>query len=132
MRQFFIPFALIAAPLVAGAQERAIEDVISRQLEAFTARDVETAWTFASPMIQGIFRTPENFGTMVRAGYPMVWDNENLRFLDQTVGGARVQQDVLIQGPNGAEWLLEYEMVETPDGWRINGVRILPVPEPVS
>ena len=57
MRQFLAACAMLLA--LAGmvrAQDRgAIEDVIGRQLEAFNQRDVEMAWTYASPMIQGMF-----------------------------------------------------------------------------
>ena len=51
----------------------AIESVISKQIEAFRADDFATAFTFASPNIRSMFGTPDNFGVMVRRGYPMVW-----------------------------------------------------------
>ena len=70
-------------PVAAQAQDQSIEDVITSQLQAFNDRDIEEAWQYASPMIQGMFRTPENFGNMVRNGYPMVWDNSDVRFLEQ-------------------------------------------------
>ena len=114
----------------AAAQDRdAIEDVIGSQLQAFNDRDIDTAWTFASPMIQGMFGTPGNFGNMVRNGYPMVWDNSDTRFMELEGGPVQFMQRVFIRDPNGDGWLLEYAMIETADGWRINGVRVLPAPD---
>lgn len=126
---------LIAALLAATgaqAQDLSIEDVIANQLQAFNDRDIAEAWQYASPMIQGMFQTPENFGAMVQNGYPMVWDNSNVRFLDQEDFGNRTRQEVLIEGPDGAFYILDYQMVETPDGWQINGVQVIPAPEVFS
>lgn len=127
--------ALIVALLVAAgaqAQERSIEDVITRQLQAFNDRDVQEAWKYASPMIQGIFRTPENFGVMVQNGYPMVWDNSDVRFLDREALDGETRQEVQIQGPDGLFYILDYEMIETPDGWQINAVQVIPAPQMTS
>ena len=63
----------LSLPAPARAQGADIEATIGRQLEAFRADAFDDAFTFASPMIQGLFRTPETFGEMVRNGYPMVW-----------------------------------------------------------
>lgn len=123
---FFVITMLAATPLV--AQDRTIESVISDQLEAFNERDVDEAWTYASPMIQNMFRTPENFGTMVQQGYPMVWDNSAPQFLEREDFDGFTRQEVLVVGPDGSSWLLDYTMVQTADGWLINGVRVVPAP----
>ncbi|WP_420860187.1 DUF4864 domain-containing protein [Marivivens marinus] len=120
--------ALLATPVV--AQDRAaIEAVIDDQMDAFTGRDLDGAWTHASPMIQRLFQTPENFGLMVREGYPMVWDNEAIRFMDLTEADGAWRQDVLVEDSNGTLHMLEYLMIETPQGWKINGVGLLPAPD---
>ncbi|KIQ67457.1 DUF4864 domain-containing protein [Wenxinia marina] len=126
-----LALCLAAAPLVAQeTSERAgIEDVISRQLQAFNDRDVSEAWRHASPMIQRLFGTAENFGTMVETGYPMVWSNSDARFLELDERGAAWLQRVLVKGPEGAMHVVEYEMIRTEDGWKINGARILPAPD---
>ena len=114
----------------AWAQDRdAIEDVIGSQLQAFTDRDVNTAFTFASPMIQGMFGTPGNFGKMVENGYPMVWDNNNAEFRELEGSGALVLQRVYVRDADGAGWILSYAMLETDDGWKINGVSVVPAPD---
>lgn len=115
---------------LAAAQDRdGIEDVITRQLDAFNDRDVDTAWSFASPTIQGIFGNASTFGTMVEQGYPMVWTNRDARFLEFEERGGRLYQRVLIRDEAGARHVVEYEMVEIDGAWRINGARILPAPD---
>ena len=76
--------ALFLLPAAARAQDATIEDVITDQLQAFVDRDIASASEHASPMIPGMFGTPENFGMMLRNGYPMVWDNSVVRFLVRT------------------------------------------------
>ena len=130
MRKFFILLALCAGIGPAAAQDRAaIEETIRQQLQAFNDRDVAEAWTFASPMIQGMFGTPENFGNMVRRGYPMVWDNTRPEFLELDGTGPEFDQEVYVLGPDGKGWVLTYKMVETAQGWKINGVSIVPAPD---
>ena len=120
---------LLALPLRAEEPRNpAIEGVIQSQIEAFLADDFETAFTFASPSIQGIFGTPERFGAMVRQGYPMVWRPADVRYLELAEIGGRVWQRVMITDRAGTVHMLGYQMIETGDGWQINGVRILQAP----
>ncbi|SLN46488.1 DUF4864 domain-containing protein [Pseudooctadecabacter jejudonensis] len=132
MKSWILAAGLAVTPLVAYAQETSIEGVITQQLQAFNDRDVAGAWQYASPLIKGIFGTPDNFGNMVRNGYPMVWDNSDVRFLDRTDMGQVTRQEVQIQGPDGLFYILDYQMVETTDGWQINGVQVIPAPDIVS
>ena len=110
------------------AQENPIEGVISSQIEAFQRDDFVTAFGFASPMIKGVFGTPERFGQMVRRGYPMVWRPADVQYLDQRVVGPFTYQRVLIEDQQGGLHTLEYEMIETENGWQINGVQFLVEP----
>ena len=106
-----------------------IEDVIANQLQAFVARDVQSAWTYASPNIQRLFGDAQNFGTMVERGYPMVWDNVDTQFLALREIAGNFWQQVMIRDVNGNLHLLDYQMIETPDGWQINAVQLLPSPD---
>lgn len=121
----------LAVPLRADeAAAPAIRDVIQSQIDAFLADDFARAFTYASPGIQGIFRTPETFGRMVRQGYPMVWRPDEVRFLDLEEREGALHQKVLIRDGAGANHVLDYTM--EPDGqggWKIDGVRILEAPE---
>ena len=129
MIRFFLA-AVLALGLTgpAAAQESAIEGVIASQIEAFQRDDFTTAFTFASPLIRGIFGTPERFGMMVRQGYPMVWRPADVQYLDQRQAGPFTYQKVLIRDQAGGLHTLEYEMIETEAGWQINGVQFLEDP----
>jgi hypothetical protein len=115
----------------AVAQDAEIREVIESQLEAFNARDVNEAWSYASPMIQGMFGNPTNFGVMVENGYPMVWTNRGAEFGELRDVAGRLYQRVIVEDANGASHVLEYQMIETAGGWQINGVTVLP-PEDVG
>lgn len=132
MKALVFALGMVLAPLAASAQENTIEDVITSQLQAFNDRNVAEAWQHASPMIKGMFGNADNFGMMVRNGYPMVWDNSDVRFLDREDMGRVMRQEVQIQGPDGLFYILDYQMIETPDGWQINGVQVIPAPEMMS
>lgn len=131
VRVFTLLLWLIAVPFAAplSAQEREIEGVIADQLRAFNERDVAEAWQYAAPNIQSIFRDAQTFGGMVQRGYPMVWTNSDVQFLDQQDFGAATRQVIRLTDEQGGFHFLEYRMIETPDGWRIAGVQILPQPD---
>ena len=120
--------AILAAGMALAQDNVAIEDVILDQLDAFTDRDTARAFDHASPMIQSMFGTPRVFAHMVEQGYPMVWNNREVRFLDlRELNGAWWQQ-VMIRDAQGNLHLLDYQMIEIAGDWQINGVRLLPVP----
>jgi Domain of unknown function (DUF4864) len=121
-------FLMFAMPAAAQDSD-AIEDVIANQLSAFNDRDIDTAWSFASPMIQGLFGNPDNFGMMVEQGYPMVWTNSDVQFLELREIAGQFYQKVMMRDPSGQRHVMEYTMVETPAGWLINGVSELPLPD---
>ena len=131
MKHLILTVALLL-PTSVLAQNSSIENVIRDQLQSFNGRDVVGAWEHASPMIKGMFGTPENFAMMVENGYPMVWDNSDVRFLDRTEFESLTRQEVQIQGPDGLFYILDYQMIETRDGWQINGVYVIPAPEAYS
>ncbi|MBU1836700.1 DUF4864 domain-containing protein [Loktanella salsilacus] len=116
-------------PPAAQVEQLPLQDIIRQQLDAFNARDVDLAWTFASPMIQGMFGNPGNFGVMVSEGYPMVWDNSAAKFMAQREVDGRIYQQVMVQDTNGALHVLEYAMIQTAQGWKIDGVSLLPPPD---
>ena len=113
----------------ASAQERGIEETITRQLDAFKADDFGAAFDFASPTIKNIFRTPENFGAMVKQGYPMVWRPGAVTYLEQREIAGAIWQKVQIVDGAGRVHILDYQMIQTPEGWQINGVQLLQQPD---
>ncbi|PYE84086.1 DUF4864 domain-containing protein [Pseudoroseicyclus aestuarii] len=130
MRRILIALTILLLPLgAARAQEDGPRGVISGQLQAFNDGDIARAWGFASEGIRGLFGTQRNFGTMVQRGYPMVWNNEGARFAGTREAEGALYQRVLVEDAQGRLHLLEYRMIETPEGWRIDGVALLPAPD---
>jgi hypothetical protein len=129
MRQTLLSAAVLLAlalPAAAQAPDRAgIEATIRSQIDAFLADDFATAFTFASPSIKGIFGTPENFGAMVRNGYPMVHRPTAVQMLDLREVAGRLWQRVMVTDAAGTTHLLDYQMVPGEGGWQINGVQLL-------
>ncbi|MGR3495586.1 DUF4864 domain-containing protein [Citreimonas sp.] len=127
---------LVAAVALAGATpaqevlppEPGIETTIQSQIDAFLRDDLDEAFGYAAPSIQGMFGTPQNFGAMVRNGYPMVWRPEDLRFGDLLDLPGGLAQTVIVTDGAGVEHWLEYRMTQTDAGWRIAGVRIVEAP----
>lgn len=119
----------IAATSTLAQENAAIEEVIGSQLDAFNARDIDEAWTYASPNIKRLFGSSGNFGMMVQQGYPMVWDNADVRFLELRDVRGNLWQKVMVRDAQGGLHLLDYQMVETSQGWQINGVQLLPSPD---
>lgn len=128
MRRLLLTAVLaIGVGHAAGADDHsaAIRQVISDQIEAFEADDFDAAFTFASPGIRDMFGTPRRFGAMVREGYPMVLHPGEVRFSDLAERDGRTVQRVLVTDRAGALHVLEYEMVQGAQGWRIDGVRLV-------
>ena len=124
--------ALLTASLFAlpaTAQEKPIQDTIQNQLNAFQVDDFATAFTFASPNIKTIFGSPENFGAMVSQGYPMVHRPSAVTMLELREVAGNLWQRVMITDEAGKTHMLDYQMVETADGWQINGVQLLRAPD---
>lgn len=109
--------------------EPAIESTIQSQIDAFLKDDFETAFTFASPNIRNMFRTPENFGRMVRQGYPMVWRPEDVTFGELRELGGGLYQTVILKDAAGDLHYLAYRMDMIDGEWRISGVQILQAPD---
>ena len=110
------------------AQKAPITTVIGAQIEAFLADDVSRAFSFASPGIRQIFGTPERFGMMVEQGYPMVWRPAEVDYLELREVAGALWQRVMVRDGAGAIHLLDYQMIETPEGWKINAVQLLKAP----
>ena len=110
-------------------REPGIEATIQSQIDAFLVDDFAKAFTFASPNIKSIFGSPDRFGQMVRQGYPMVWRPGEVRYLELREISGALWQKVMIRDQAGGIHLLDYQMINTGDGWQINGVQILRAPD---
>ncbi len=120
--------SLLMPPMARAQDTGGPEAVISQQLQAFDAEDFDRAWSYASPTIQGIFGTVDAFGAMVRSGYPMVHHARDHRFVGQQERDGLLYQTVQIEDAEGTLHFLEYAMIQTPEGWKIDAVRMVKQP----
>lgn len=140
LSRLFALSLLIAAAFLAGgsgqparAQETpppgvrpAILGTIQAQLDAFRRDDGTAAFSYASPDLRRLFRTPENFMAMVRSGYRPVYRPRSVEFLDTRLVEGRTMQAVRYVGPTGEAVIALYTMEQQPDGsWRIAAVRLI-------
>ncbi|MEM7317462.1 MAG: DUF4864 domain-containing protein [Pseudomonadota bacterium] len=126
MHRFLLAVVMAAVfSTSANAQSTEIEANITAQIEALKVDDFAAAFEFASPQIQQIFRTPENFGAMVQSGYPMVWRPADVRFLELRKIAGAYWQKVMITDGSGRVHILDYQMSQLDNMWKINGVQIL-------
>ena len=109
-------------------REPGIEATITAQIDAFLKDDFAEAFTYASPNIQSIFGNSDRFGQMVRQGYPMVWRPDDVEYLELRDVAGNLWQKVMIRDQQGGLHVLDYQMIQTGDGWKINGVQILQAP----
>ena len=124
LRIFIICISLVLSVTRSEAQEQPIQSTITAQIEAFRAGDFATAFSYASPNIKGIFGTPDNFGSMVVTGYPMVVNPAAVEMQDLREVAGALWQRVRVTDQKGQAFLLDYQMIEGPDGWLINAVQL--------
>ena len=100
----------------------AVQNTISSQIDAFKKNDIEEAYTFAAPNIQAQFPNPENFGLMVRKGYPIIWKPKSFKFVNFKDLGDKCIQRVLFQSYNGSLETYDYILEKNNNLWKIAGV----------
>lgn len=126
MRRILIVLCLVIGFVgKASAGDVEIKETIGAQMDAFLVGDIVRAFDYASPTIQRLFRTPENFGGMVRDGYPMVWRPSDVQYLELRDISGSLWQKVMVTDTLGNIHLLDYQMVELENGWKINAVQLL-------
>jgi hypothetical protein len=105
-----------------GADAKAAEAVVLRQLEAFRHDDYDTAYGFAAAVIRLAFDRAA-FERMVRTGYPEIARSAYavVSHHETTVDDRRYVT-VRIIGANGNRIAATYELVREDAGWRISGV----------
>ena len=86
--------------------------------------------SYAAPLVQQIFQTPENFMMMVKKGYQPVYRNSARTFgevFQDRLG--RPAMRVVLTGADGKRYEALYAMEKQEDGsWKIAGCVILEIP----
>ncbi|MGB1235168.1 MAG: DUF4864 domain-containing protein [Planktomarina sp.] len=130
MKSILLAAGLFVASFApAFANEEDVQATIQNQINAFMADDFGKAFTYASPMIKGMFGgNPERFGAMVRNGYPMVHRPADVMFLESREVDGGFRQMVQIRDGNGNFHTLDYQVINSENGWVINGVQLIKAP----
>ncbi len=105
-----------------GSEESAlaVKKTVQSQLAAFAADDAELAFSYAAPGIQKLFKTSDNFMSMVQQTYPVVYRPANILFLKAKVLDSIVVQPVRLWDQVGGVWLAAYDLERQADGrWLI-------------
>lgn len=114
---------------LASADARAVREVIEAQLDAFQKDDAARAFSLATPAIRETFGTPENFMSMVRGSYAVVYRPANVAFEPPVLLDGQVVQPVRLSDEQGRAWIALYPMQRQPDGtWRTNGCQLARIP----
>lgn len=115
-------------PMIQGLQEceagtqSAIETTVNSQTSAFAGNDFELAYSFASPSFRSNV-TLEGFVEIIAGSYGPLIESSRLSFSDCLVdldSGLAAIDVRFLQSGNDV-YALRYLMIETTDGWRVQG-----------
>lgn len=125
-----IGLGVLAVPALAQeppeTDTAAWQEVISGQIRAFRAGDAPAAFNYAGAAFRVSFQNAEVFfETIVRSGYAPIMESHSHSFGDyQMVGDTAVLQLVRLVGNDLQLYEAVYQLVEEPDGWRVQGVQL--------
>jgi hypothetical protein len=112
---------------VSADEAVAVRAVVEAQFAAFAADDAQRAFSYAAPSIRDVFKTPDRFMAMVRAGYPVVYRPASVIFLNPLRSQGQLFLGVQLTDADGRLWLATYRLERQPDkSWRISGCDVQP------
>jgi hypothetical protein len=120
---------LLAMPLQAeekSSEGRAWQEVISGQIQAFRDHDAPTAFNYAGAAFKISFQNADVFfEAIIRSGYGPIVASSSHSFGDyRMIGELVVLQRVTLLGGDLRFYEAIYQLVEEPDGWRVQGVQL--------
>jgi hypothetical protein len=122
----------LASPVHAADDVAAARGVIRAQEQAFGRDDAAAAWSYAAPVIQGMFQQADVFMMMVQQGYAPVYRHRSFEFGEARVEDGVIAQRVHIIDANGEAWEALYTLEQQPDGsLKITGCSLLKAGQPV-
>lgn len=124
---------LVAASLFAGtalaqpadtvdaATKRAVQAVISAQLDAFVRDDAARAESFAAPEIRRRYPEPRSFLDMVRRNYAVLLHPKSTQFDEIAASPHGPVQRMTVVDQDGLVWRVIYALAPAEGSWRIIG-----------
>jgi hypothetical protein len=129
MRALILLVALLiglASPARAADDVATAQGVIRSQAEALGRDDRETAYSYASPAIQGMYPTADIFMSMVQGAFAPVYRHRSFEFGEAQASGDQIAQRVHIIDADGQAWEALYTLEREPDGsLKITGCSLL-------
>lgn len=120
------PRSPVTAEKIDAADRQAIEKVIREQLDAFGRDDAGRAFAHASPDIQRIFGTPDNFMRMVRNNYEAVYRASSVRFIHLESIDRQWVQTVQLVDEEGHVWRALFTVKRQADkAWKVGGCQLV-------
>ena len=102
-----------------------IQNIISDQILAFRKNDAEEAYSFASNFIKSKFPSPSVFMAMVKGSYPMIWNPQKFKFIEQRSHESNIIQRVVFTDEDDNLFFFDYLMIKSKDDWTIHGVYLV-------
>jgi hypothetical protein len=117
----------VPVPCEQSTQE-AIEITVNSQTQAFAQDNFELAYSFASPSFRSSVSL-DGFVAIIAGSYGPLIESSELRFSDclANSNGGFALIDVSFLQAGDFVYALRYLMVETSDGWRVDGASDLEV-----
>jgi Domain of unknown function (DUF4864) len=116
----------LAAPARAADDVATAQGVIRSQAEALGRDDRETAYSYASPAIHGMYPTVDSFMTMVQGAFAPVYRHRSFEFGEAQASGDQIAQRVHIIDADGQAWEALYTLERERDGsLKITGCSLL-------
>lgn len=114
-----------AATVLSKGDRTAIQMVITRQIKALQAEDLDAAFALSAPDVRRQFGTAGAFAEMIREDYEPLLKHYSRTFLEITVEDEEVIQPVRIVSRDGTVVMALFGMERQPDGeWKVYGCRI--------
>ena len=115
-----------AADRLGAAEKVAIRETIQKQIDAFGRGDADGAFAFATPDIQRLFGSPDQFIEMVKEHYEPVYRAGIVHFVRiDSVEGQWVQVVQITDG-DGRVWRAFFTMKRQPDkSWKGGGCQLV-------
>ncbi len=106
----------VAVPVSAADDVSTAQGIIQSQADALSRDDAATAYSYASPGIQGVFSSADMFISMVRTNYPPIYRHKTFEFGKVKAEDGKVVQEVHITDTDGVPWDALYTLEHQPDG----------------
>ncbi len=109
-------------------QSQELFSVVNRQLSEFRAANFVSAYRHSATVVRQKF-SPGQFEEMVRRDYASMTQAGNVEFGEVHVVGKTALVQVFLIAPDGAVRGFLYSFTAEADGWKIDGVQPLGIPE---